>query len=502
VSAETEAATSARATPDRSGVPHISAHGIGKRYGHLQALANADLDLWRGEIVALAGANGAGKSTLVKVISGLVDPDEGTIEVDGEPLSPGIAAARAAGIAVVHQELNVVPTATVAENVLLWHLPRKLGMLSGRAMNRRAGKVLADLGVDLPLDMPAAECTSAQQRLVMIAAALSQEAGVLILDEPTAALPPDESRHVLEIAERLRGLNKVVVFVSHRLEEVRQISDRAVVMRDGAVVEELVGDAIEVDTLVELIGGRRVAEADAAAAAHAEPTDRTVLVDVKRLAGPRVKPLDLQVRAGEILGIAGLVGSGRSELLRLLAGVQRPEGGEWVTGGDVPVGYIGEARSHSVFVDFDVAANLSLPSLGRFRTGGIFVRRRAELKEARKVMADLNVKGESNSPIWALSGGNQQKVLLGRWLMSGVKTLILDEPTVGIDVGARAEVHALLRAAAADGRGVVVAIADPKELLGLCDRIIVLTEGQVTMEAEGTLEETHVVSAFYAHSNA
>jgi ribose transport system ATP-binding protein len=423
------------------------------------------------------------------------------VEVDGEPLSPGIAAARAAGIAVVHQELNVVPTASVAENILLWRLPRKGGMLSRRAMKERAGKVLADLGVDLPLDLPAAECTSAQQRLVMIAAALSQEAGVLILDEPTAALPPDESRHVLEIAERLRGLGKVVVFVSHRLEEVRQIADRAVVMRDGTVVEELVGDAIDVDTLVELIGGRRVAEADAAAA-HGEPTDRTVLVEVRRLAGPKVKPLDLQVRAGEILGVAGLVGSGRSELLRLLAGVQVPQSGEWMVGGEDPVGYIGEARSHSVFYDFDVAANLSLPSLGRFRTGGLFVHRRSELKEAHKVMADLNVKGRSNDPIWALSGGNQQKVLLGRWLMSGVKTLILDEPTVGIDVGARAEVHALLRAAAADGRGVVVAIADPKELLGLCDRIIVLTEGQVTMEAEGTFEETHVVSAFYAHGNA
>jgi ABC-type sugar transport system ATPase subunit len=484
----------------RDGTPHVSARGIGKRYGHLQALSDADLDLWRGEIVALAGANGAGKSTLIKVISGLVEADEGEVKVDGEPLAPGIAAARAAGIAVVHQELNLVPTASVAENILLWHLPSKGGFLSRREMRKCAAKVLDGLGVQLPLDMPAAECTSAQQRLVMIAAALSQEAGVLILDEPTAALPPDESHHVLEIAERLRGLGKVVVFVSHRLEEVRQIADRAIVMRDGRVVEELAGEAIQVDLLIELIGGRRVAEADAAA--HAEPTDRTVLVEVRGLAGPRVKPLDLQVRAGEILGVAGLVGSGRSELLRLLAGVQQAEAGEWVVGADQGVGYIGEARSHSVFTDFDVAGNLSLPSLGRFRRGGIFVRRRAELREAHKVMGELNVKGESNSPIWALSGGNQQKVLVGRWLMSGVKTLILDEPTVGIDVGARAEVHALLRAAAADGRGVVVAIADPKELLDLCDRIIVLTEGRVTMEAEAEFEEAHVVSAFYAHSHA
>jgi ABC-type sugar transport system ATPase subunit len=488
--------------PDRSGVPHVRARGVGKRYGHLQALVDADLDLWRGEIVALAGANGAGKSTLIKVISGLVEADEGTVEVDGVPLASGIAAARAAGIAVVHQELNLVPTASVAENILLWHLPRRAGLLNRRQMHSRAAKVLDDLGIDLPLDLTAAECTSSQQRLVMIAAALSQEAGVLILDEPTAALPPDESRHVLAIAERLRGLGKVVVFVSHRLEEVRQIADRAIVMRDGRVVEELVGEAIEVDLLIELIGGRRVAEADAAAAARAEPTDRTVLVEVRGLAGPRVRPLDLQVRAGEILGVAGLVGAGRSELLRLLAGVQQPEAGEWVVGGDQRVGYIGEARSHSVFTDFDVAGNLSLPSLGRFRRGGIFVRRRAELREAHKVMGELNVKGESNSPIWALSGGNQQKVLVGRWLMSGVKTLILDEPTVGIDVGARAEVHALLRGAAADGRGVVVAIADPKELLDLCDRIIVLTEGRVTMEAEADFEEAHVVSAFYAHSHA
>ncbi len=392
------------------GRPHLSARGLSKRYGHLQALEGADLDLRRGEIVSLAGANGAGKSTLVKIVSGLVTADEGTVEIDGEELQGGIAAARKAGIAVVHQELNLVPTASVAENILLWSLPRRGGFLSRAEMRRRAAAVLDDLGVEIDLEMPAAHCTSVQQRLVMVAAALSQEASVLILDEPTAALPPDESRHVLSIAQRLRSLDKSVVFVSHRLEEVRSISDRAIVMRDGRVVEELVGEGIQVDRLIELIGGRRVAEADAAAAAHAHPKDHQVLVDVRGLAGPRVAPLDLQVRAGEILGVAGLVGSGRSELLRLLAGVQAPDGGEWAQGEGEEVGYIGEARSHSVFADFDVAANISLPSLGRFRRGGVLVRRGAELRGTREVMEQLNVKGKPSSPIWSLSGGNQQKL--------------------------------------------------------------------------------------------
>jgi ABC-type sugar transport system ATPase subunit len=484
--------------PER-GEPHLSARGLSKSYGQVRALIDADLDLWPGEVLALAGANGAGKSTLIKIISGLVTADSGTIEVDGEPLAAGIGPARAAGVAVVHQELNLVPTASVAENILLWHLPRRAGLMRGSELRRRAGEVLDELGVKIDLEMPAAECTSVQQRLVMVASAMSQNAGILILDEPTAALPPDEARHVLDIARRLRSLGKVVIFVSHRLEEVCELADRAIVMRDGRIVTELRGGEMRVDALIELIGGKRIAELDAVAAARAQPTDHEVLVDVRGLAGPRVRPLDLQVRAGEILGVAGLVGAGRSELLRLLAHVQVPEAGEWATNGH-DVGYIGESRSHSVFKDFDVAGNLSLPSLSRFRRAGVLLRRRAELRGAREILEQLKVKGKAASPIWSLSGGNQQKVLLGRWLMSGARTLVLDEPTIGIDVGARAEVHTLLRAAAADGRGVVVAIADPKELLGICDRVVVLAEGRLALECEAPFDEGQVVSACYAHN--
>ena len=485
----------------REGTPHLSARGVSKRYGHVRALVDADFELWREEVVALAGANGAGKSTLVKILSGLVTPDSGTVEVDGEPLGHGIAAARAAGIAVVHQELNLVPTASVAENILLWNLPRRAGFWRRGEIRERARAVLEEIGAEVDPDAIAGECTSVEQRLVMVASAMSQEASVLILDEPTAALPPDESRHVLDIARRLRSLGKVVVFVSHRLEEVCEIADRTVVMRDGRVVEELAGEQIQVPRLIELIGGRRVAEADAAAqAAAGEPPTREVLVSVRGLEGPKVRPLDLDVRAGEILGVAGLIGSGRSELLRLLAGVQEAHGGKFEKQAE-RVGYIGESRAHSVFHDFDVSGNLSLPSLGRFRQAG-FVRRRDELKGTREVMEQLNVKGRPSSPIWALSGGNQQKVLVGRWLMSGAQVLILDEPTVGIDVGARAEVHGLLRDAASEGRGVVVAIADPKELLDLCDRVIVLAEGQKTLEVHSPFAEEDVVSASYAHSAA
>lgn len=479
--------------------PKVSARSLSKRYGHVQALVDADLELWPGEVVALVGANGAGKSTLIKILSGLVSADGGTAQVDGRDLPGGVRAAREAGIAVVHQELNLVPTASVAENVLLWHLPRRFGMLDRRAMRSVASGLLRELEVEIDLDMPAAHCTSVEQRLVMVASALSQDATVLILDEPTAALPPHEAGHVLDAARRLRALGKTVVFVSHRLEEVCAIADRAIVMRDGRIVKELRGEEIEVDTLIQMIGGRRLAELDAIAAARAAGagSSHEVLIDVRGLAGLKVRPLDLQVRAGEILGVAGLVGAGRSELLRLIANVQAPLAGEWTTGRP-RVGYVGESRAHSVFRDFDVAGNLSLPSLREFRRARAIVGRRAELHSAAEMIRQLSVKGEARTAIWALSGGNQQKVLIGRWLMSGARVLVLDEPTVGIDVGARAEIHGLLRDAAAAGRGVVLAIADPEELLALCDRVVVLAEGAVTLESVGPFDEASVVAACYA----
>ncbi|MGB9182712.1 MAG: sugar ABC transporter ATP-binding protein [Solirubrobacteraceae bacterium] len=490
-------------TPGR--VPVLSTVGVFKSYDEVQALRGVDFSLYPGEVVGLVGANGAGKSTLIRILTGLVAPDAGEVMAEGTPMRPTIQAARAAGVTAVHQELNLVPAATVAENVLLWNLPRRAGMVSRREMRRRAGEVVAQLGVELPLDMPAAELTAVQQRLVMVAAALSQNAKVLILDEPTASLPADEAQHVLKVARELRRLGKSVVFVSHRLDEVVAVVDRAVVMRDGRVVRELAPGEVDIETMMELIGAKRVAALDRRLR-HPISNRTEVILSARGVYGSRVRELELDVRGGEILGVAGLVGAGRSELLRLLAGVQRHRAGELLLRGKSwsrdaargEVGYVGERRGDHLFADFDVSSNVSLPSLGRFKHWRCLLDAKQEHNSVADVLGRTGVKGGPRDTMGSLSGGNKQKVLLARWLLVESKVLILDEPTAGVDVGARAELHALLREIADAGGAVVVAISDPKELLALCNRVIVLREGRLTLDTVAPFHEGEILAASYA----
>jgi ABC-type sugar transport system ATPase subunit len=487
----------------------LETRGLTKSYEEVRALKGVDFTLSPGEVVGLVGANGAGKSTLLKILTGTVRPDAGDVLVDGEPIESDVRAAQAAGIAAVHQELSLVPTASIAENILLWHLPRKAGFVSRRSMHERAAAVLERLGVDLPLDMPAAACTAVQQRLVMVASAMSQDARILILDEPTASLPPEEADHVLQVARGLRDLGKTVVFVSHRLDEVRELVDRAVIMRDGEVVRELGPGELKVDAMMELIGAKKVAELDV----RLKQNDRAageVVLSARGLSGTRISELDLDVRAGEILGIAGLIGAGRSELLRLLAGVQKPSAGEiqvhgrpWRSGSAISgkIGYVGERRGDHLFVDFDVTGNVSLPSLRDFKHRSRLLHRKREVDSVGQVLQRIQVKGRPQDDVSGLSGGNKQKILLARWLLVGSKILLLDEPTSGIDVGARAEMHALLRGIAESGGAVVVAIAEPKELLSLCNRVVVLREGHLTHDTDAPFDEGEIIAASYAHLN-
>jgi ribose transport system ATP-binding protein len=503
----------------RQNPPALRALEVTKRYGRILALDSVDFGVGVGEIVGLLGANGAGKSTLLKVITGTVAPDSGTILVGADVIPPhNVKASQAAGIAAVHQELSLVPTATVAENILLWRLPRTAGFVSSRRMVKRAAEVLERLGVDIDPRAVAAGLTAVEQRLVMVAAAISQDVRVLILDEPTACLPPDEAERVLSVARGLPELGKSVIFVSHRLDEVCDLVDRAVVMRDGRAVSELAGDQLKVEVLVDLIGGRRLAEVDRAAKASvSEIHERKTLIFVRDVSGGKVQNVSLDVREGEILGVAGLVGAGRSELLRLIAGVQKPSSGKVEIIGDRPegrsvdrrrdaIGYVGEHRGGSLFGDFDVTGNVSLPSLRSFSRFGTLVNRGAERRAVEPVIRSVELKGEQSDAVWSLSGGNKQKVLLGRWLLRGSRVLILDEPTAGIDVGARLEIHRLLRGITEEGGGVVVAIAEPKELLALCDRVIVLREGRVSYETSRVSQETttpfdegEIVAAFYGN---
>jgi ABC-type sugar transport system ATPase subunit len=489
--------------------PVVEVAGLRKEYGSVQALRGVDLALYPGEIVGLLGANGAGKSTLIKAIAGLEHADEGTVSVDGEELSrhKGVKAARTAGISVVPQELNLVMTASVAENVLLWGLPTRGGLVNTRAMRRRAREVLAELGVELDVEREASSLTAVEQRLVMVAAAVSQHARVLILDEPTAALPPHEAKHVLDVARQVRTLGKTVLFVSHRLGEVSGLVDRAVVMREGRVIAELREGELEVSKMVDRLGGVRPATPAAA------PTDTTVgsaRLAARGLSGRRVSGVDVEVRAGEIVGIAGLVGAGRSELIRLLAGVQDTTGGDVLLDGEPlrsvsglrhKVGYIGEDRNTSLFRDFDITGNMTLPSLKRFSRARM-VRRRPEIAATREVVERIQIKGNPTTNVLGLSGGNRQKVLLGRWLMSGADVLLLDEPTAGLDPSARAEVHRLLRALVDDDGAVVVAIAEPAELLALCDRVVVMREGRISHVASRPFDEREILAASYDEPEA
>jgi ABC-type sugar transport system ATPase subunit len=484
----------------------IEVSGLRKRYGAVEALRGVEMILNEGEIVGLLGANGAGKSTLIKVIAGLEHADEGSVLLDGEelPRHNSVKAAQEAGISVVPQELNLVTNTTVAENVLLWRLPRRAGMVSQAALKSRARAVMEELGVKLDVGREASSLTAVEQRLTMVAAAVSQHARVLILDEPTAALPPEEAEHVLAVARQVRNLGKTVIFVSHRLAEVSGLVDRAVVMREGRVVSELGEGEIEVGKMVERLGGVRPTTPAAAAPSRATTSGPARLV-AQRLSGRRVKNVDLEVHPGEIVGIAGLVGAGRSELLRLLGRVQSPSGGELTLDGTPfnkveglrqKVGYVSEDRNRDLFGGFDVTSNMSLPSLRRFARGRM-VRRGPELKASREMIEQIQIKGGPGTNVLGLSGGNRQKVLLGRWLMSGADVLLLDEPTAGLDPAARAEVHRLLRRVADRDGAAVVAIADPAELLALSDRVVVMREGRISAIASRPFNEREILAASY-----
>lgn len=487
----------------------VEAVGIEKHYAGVQALRGVDLTIRAGEAIGLLGANGAGKSTLIKVISGLADADRGTVSVAGNVLPKGtIRAAQNAGISIVPQELNLVAEASVAENMLLWHLPTRLGLVSRRQMASRSRAVLAGLGVELDTTAPVGDLTVVEQRLVMVAAAVSQEARVLILDEPTAALPPEEARHVLDVARRVRELGKAVVFVSHRLNEVCDLVDRAVVMREGEIVGELSGEGLTIEKMVEGLGGSNLGASGFRPTGDPVPEHAgTARLVARKLSGNRIQNVDIAFRRGEILGIAGLVGAGRSELLRLIAGVQPSTGGEVEFDGEPveklanrrrKIGYVGEDRSQNLFRDFDITGNVSLPSLGRFSRGSV-IQRRKEVQAVSGIVDSVGIKGRPESSVWGLSGGNRQKVLLGRWLMSGAEVLLLDEPTAGLDPVARAEVHDLLRGVAAEGGSVVLAISDPAELLSVCDRVIVLREGRLVHVERRPFDEGIILAASYAH---
>ena len=467
--------------------------GLTKRYGATLALDGASFDLRPGEVHAVVGENGAGKSTLLNILSGVVRPDAGTIRIAGrEAAIAGPRAAQALGIGTVFQELSLVGGVSVAENIFLGRAPTRAGLVRWASLNRAARRLLEPLGLAIDPRTRVDELPVGQRQLVEIAKALSLDARILLLDEPTSALGPAEIEHLFAVVRDLRARGIGIVYISHHMREVFALADRITTLRDGRHVRTQARTATDPDAVVRQMVGREVA----AAGTGAVRPPGAVLLEAKSLGrAGAFAGVDLTLRAGEIVGLAGLMGAGRSELARTLAGVDVPDAGRLlVDGRPVRLGGIADAVRHGIayvpaerkdeglFLESPVADNVIAATLPRFARLGL-LDRRARDRAAEAVVRELRIKAAGvRQPVGRLSGGNQQKVLLGRWLLTPPRVLIVDEPTRGIDVAAKAEVHARLGSLAARGTAILVVSSDLPELLGLCDRVVVMHLGGISGE--------------------
>jgi ribose transport system ATP-binding protein len=476
-------------------VPILEVTGISKSFPGVKALESIHLDVGGGEIVALVGENGAGKSTLMKILAGIHQPDCGSLHIEGRPVairSPREAAQH--GIAIIHQELELVETLDVAGNIFLgreflWGGPARL--IDAKRMRGEAGKVLARLGAPISPRMRVAELSLAHKQLVEIARALSLNAKILLMDEPTSSLTTAETDRLFNIVRELRDQGVSIIYISHRLGEVRQIADRVVVLRDGRNAGKLNGSEITHDGMIRLMVGRELKTSFQASASQA----RHSAFEIRKLRTttyPRSE-ISFTAHSGEILGIAGLVGAGRSELARAIFGIDRPVAGSILAGGNLlKIRSAGDAidagiylipedrRNLGLITSMTVRENITLPAMHRYAPAG-WIRVSTEKMAATKACDALQVKTPSTeTAVSSLSGGNQQKVVLGKWLSLSPKLLIFDEPTRGIDVGAKAEIYQLMRRLADQGVAIIMISSDMEEILGNSDRVAVMREGQIT----------------------
>ncbi len=486
------------------------ATGIGKTYA-VPVLAKVDFECLAGEVHALIGANGAGKSTLAKIICGLVRPDAGTMELDGRPFAPANKReAEAAGVHIVHQELNLIGTLSVAENLFFTRLPRRRGAIDRVRLRRDARDALAqvDLG-DLDPDTPVERLGIGVRQQIEIAAALVRDCRLLILDEPTAALADPQVERLFDHIRRLQARGVSIVYVSHRMDELRRIADRVSVLRDGRMVATCPACDLAPDEAIRLMAGR-----DIAAAKTAARTPGEVRLRVRGLRrGRTVRDVSFDVRGGEILGLAGLVGSGRTELLRAIFGADRADAGD-VQVDDAPprrfrapseavaagLAMVPEDRKEDgLFLPRSVRMNITLASIRAFRRRGGRINESAEIQAANRIVAAVDLRCHSlEQPVAELSGGNQQKALIGRWLMRDAAVYLFDEPTRGIDIAAKTAVYSLLDDLARRGKACVVASSEMEELMEICDRIAVLSMGRlVRVFARGEWTHERLLAAAF-----
>jgi ribose transport system ATP-binding protein len=495
-------------TPDAAGHPLLAAKGICKAYGGVKALRNAVLTARRGEVLAVVGENGAGKSTLMKILAGVTTPDEGEIFLDGQPVrfdSP--REAQNHGIALIHQELNLCDNLDVGANILLGHETSRFGFNQSGKRLPEIEQLVKKVGLDIPVRTVVSQLAVGQQQLVEIAKALSVRARILIMDEPTSSLSGREAEKLFQVIRELKAEGTCIIYISHRLREIETIADRVVVLRDGENVGELDRSSITHERIVELMVGREISRIFSRTTHSPGPVSLEV-EDFETARWPGRKNC-FRVHAGEVVGIAGLVGAGRTELFNALFGIDPPLGGKLMVHGATKrihspreairfgIAYVPEDRKqHGLLLDWSLARNNSLPQLGekRFSTMGL-IRKKQEALVSTARIGQLRIRASGqDQAAGALSGGNQQKVVIGKWLGTDPKVLLLDEPTRGVDVGAKQEIYRLMDELAGKGMAILFVSSELEEVMGLSDRVLVMRDGLITGElSRGSLGEEAIM---------
>lgn len=490
----------------RQAAPLLQLNGVTKAYGPTKAVTAVDLILGRGEIVALVGENGAGKSTLMNILSGVIQPDSGVLRLDGsEARLSSPQEAQASGIATVFQELSLAANLTVAENIFAGRLPARFGFVDRKALEQASRALMDRLGLAIRPDSLVGDLPVSARQIVEIAKAASRNPKVLLLDEPTSALNADEKAALFGLVRRLRGQGVGIIYISHHLEEVMDLADRIIVLRDGSVVQVADKGTLSTAEVVRAMVGRLIADKQA----EGPRTAGEIILSTSGLSdGKHVTDADLSIRRGEIVAIAGLMGSGRTELGEMLVGLRRPARGTIMMEG-APIqlrtlaaairrgiGYVPpERKSQGLFLDLSVGDNIAAATLRKQASMGLY--RRSLVDQAcRRNIDRLSIKVRSPSmPCRSLSGGNQQKVLFAKWLEVDPRLMVVEEPTKGVDIAAKQDIHTELQRLARSGTGIVLISSDLPEILAIADRILVMHKGRIVAELDPAHTTEHDIVA-------
>jgi ribose transport system ATP-binding protein len=476
--------------------PLLEMRGIGKTFPGVRALTDVSLTLYSGEVLALVGENGAGKSTLMKILAGAERADQGTIVIDGHVVSINSPLdAQMLGIGMIYQEFNLVPQLSAVQNIVLGSEPVHGLTLDESAARERAQSVLSELGIDLPLDRPASRLSVAQQQLIEIVKALSKRARIIVMDEPTAALTDNEIDALFAIIARLRASGAGIIYISHRMEELPRIANRITVLRDGSVVETREAAQFPAGDVIRAMVGRPL-DAHFPPLPAVSPNAKTALDVRDFMRPPAVNGVSFSVRQGEIVGLAGLIGAGRTEIVRAIAGADVPASGSLTVDGQpvrirsphdgikAGIAFITEDRkSQGLILGMSVRENMTLAHLAQFINREHLISRAREEEAAERMIDELHVRTPSPEQLVRnLSGGNQQKVVLAKWLLGKARVFLFDEPTRGIDIGAKAEIYALMNNLLENGAGIVMVSSELPEVLGMSHRILAIRGGRIARE--------------------